>query len=60
MLGNGSSGIVLNENLEEDAFNIRSLIYNADLYHKKRHNAKAWSRNYTTESFENGIANFLR
>jgi glycosyltransferase involved in cell wall biosynthesis len=60
MLGNGSRGIVLKEDLEEDALNIRSLIYNADLYHKKRHNAIAWSRNYTTESFENGIANFLK
>lgn len=59
MLGNGSRGLLLQEQMEFDVNQIKLVIQNLDLYEAILTEAKIWSRNYTTNSFEKEIKKLL-
>lgn len=59
MLGNGSRGLLLQEQMEWDVHQIKLVLQNLDLYEAISNEAKIWSRNYTTNSFEREIKKLL-
>ena len=59
MLGNGSRGLLLQEQMEFDVNQIKLVIQNLDFYEAISTEAKIWSRNYTTNSFEKEIKKLL-
>ena len=60
MLGNGSRGILLNENLEQDASEIVKLLNSNKDYQEMAVEGSLWSRHYTTELFESEIIKLLQ
>lgn len=59
MLDNGNRGVLLNSDLESDAKNVSELISNEAEYQDKVVKAINWSRNYTTEFFEEEIKTLI-
>lgn len=60
MLGKGNNGILLSNNLESDIAEIEKLVQDQDIYSEKRSAAAAWSRQYTTDVFEQQISKFMQ
>ncbi len=59
MLDYGNRGILLNEEINSDAFQIEELLSNQDLYNSKINAAINWSRNFTIDKFEDEIKKLL-
>lgn len=59
MLDYGNRGILLNEEIISDAFQIEELLSNQDLYNSKINAAINWSRNFTIDKFEDEIKKLL-
>ena len=60
MMGNGSRGIVLQEELNPDVSQIETVVNNQDLYQKMAYEGQNWSRQFTTDKFEAEIKKLLR
>jgi glycosyltransferase involved in cell wall biosynthesis len=60
MLDQGNRGILLSLNLNEDVNSVIELIQSSELYASKIDEAINWSRNYTTDKFENEIKLLLQ
>ncbi len=60
MMGNGSRGIILQEELNQDVGQITTVINNQDLYQKMALEGQTWSRQFTTDKFEIEIRKLLR
>lgn len=60
MMGNGSRGIVLKEQLDFDVNQIINVLKNQEVYLKMTSEGKAWSRQFTTDKFEVEIKKLLR
>ena len=60
MMGNGSRGIVLQEELNQDVNQIKTVINNQELYQKMASEGQTWSRQFTTDKFETEIKRLLR
>ena len=60
MMGNGSRGIILQEELNQDVGQITTVINNQDLYQKMALEGQTWSRQFTTDKFEAEIKKLLR
>ena len=60
MMGNGSRGIVLQEELNQDVNQIKTVINNQELYQKMASEGQSWSRQFTTDKFETEIKRLLR
>ena len=52
MMGNGSRGIVLKEQLHNDVSQIRNVLNNQEVYKKMALDGQTWSRQFTTDKFE--------
>lgn len=59
MLGNGSRGLLLQEQMELDVPQIKMVLQNVDLHKALSNEGKNWSRNFTTNSFEREIKKLL-
>jgi glycosyltransferase involved in cell wall biosynthesis len=59
MLGNGSRGIVLQENLRADSNQLLALIHDPETYQKMVYEGQNWSRQFTTDKFEDEIKKLL-
>lgn len=59
MLGGGKRGILLKEHLEEDVLQLENVILKKDVLFQMSENAKVWSREFTTDSFEDEIKKIL-
>ena len=60
MMGNGSRGIVLKEQLHNDVSQIRNVLNNQEVYKKMALDGQTWSRQFTTDKFEIEIRKLLR
>ena len=60
MMGNGSRGVVLQEDLNQDVNQIKTVINNQELYQKMASEGQTWSRQFTTDRFEAEIKKLLR
>ena len=60
MLGNGSRGVVLQENLRADSNQLLALIHDPETYQKMVYEGQNWSRQFTTDKFEAEIKKLLR
>ena len=59
MMGNGSRGIVLKEQLHNDVSQIRNVLNNQEVYKKMALDGQTWSRQFTTDKFEAEISKLL-
>ena len=59
MLGSGKRGILLKEHLEEDVLQLENVFLKKDILFQMSENAKVWSRQFTTDSFEDEIKKIL-
>ena len=60
MMGNGSRGIVLQEELKQDVNQIKTVINNQELYQKMASEGQSWSRQFTTDKFETEISKLIK
>ena len=60
MMGNGSRGIILKEQLHNDVSQIRNVLNNQELYKKMALDGQTWSRQFTTDKFETEISKLLK
>ena len=60
MMGNGSRGIVLKEQLHNDVSQIMNVLNNQEVYKKMALDGQTWSRQFTTDKFEIEIRKLLR
>ena len=60
MMGNGSRGIVLQEELNQDVNQIKTVINNQELYQKMASEGQSWSRQFTTDKFETEISKLIK
>ena len=60
MMGNGSRGIILKEQLNNDVNQIRNVLNNQEVYKKMASEGQTWSRQFTTDKFEAEIKKLLR
>ncbi|MQP24777.1 glycosyltransferase [Flavobacterium sp. LMO8] len=60
MMGNGSRGVVLQEDLNQDVSQIETVVNNQELYQKMASEGQSWSRQFTTDKFEAEIKKLLR
>ncbi len=60
MMGNGSRGIILKEQLHNDVSQIRNVLNNQEDYKKMALDGQTWSRQFTTDKFEAEIKKLLR
>ena len=60
MMGNGSRGVILQEELNQDVDQIKIVINNQELYQKMASEGQTWSRQFTTHKFEVEISKVLR
>ena len=60
MLGNGNRGIILKENLLFDLEQLENISQNPLAYKEMAEEGKAWSRQFTTETFESEIKKLLK
>ncbi len=59
MVGEGSRGLLINENLDTIIYEIRNCINNLNVYKEKCEAAMLWSREYTIEKFQLEISNLV-
>lgn len=60
MMGNGSRGVVLKEQLHNDVSQIRNVLNNQEVYKKMALDGQTWSRQFTTDKFETEISKLLK
>lgn len=60
MLDYGKRGILLTNEIEEDANTITSLINHPEVFAKMSNEAQLWSRQFTTDQFETEISKLLK
>ena len=60
MMGNGSRGIVLKEQLHNDVSQIMNVLNNQEVYKKMALDGQTWSRQFTTDKFETEISKLLK
>ena len=60
MLGNGSRGVVLQESLRADSNQLLELIDQPEVYQEIVYEGQNWSRQFTTDKFEDEIKKLLR
>ena len=60
MMGNGSRGIVLKEQLHNDVSQIMNVLNNQEVYKKMALDGQTWSRQFTTDKFEIEISKLLK
>lgn len=60
MLDHGNRGVLLTNNLEQDVTQIMQLCNDEKIYSDKANSAINWSRNYTTDVFENAIQKIIQ
>ena len=60
MMGNGSRGIVLKEQLNKDVSQIMNVLNNQEVYKKMALEGQTWSRQFTTDKFETEISKLLK
>lgn len=60
MMGNGSRGVVLQEDLNQDVNQIKTVINNQELYQKMASEGQTWSRQFTTDRFEAEISKLIK
>lgn len=60
MMGNGSRGIILKEQLDFDVNQIINVLKNQEVYLKMSSEGQSWSRQFTTDKFEAEIKKLLR
>ncbi len=60
MMGNGSRGIILKEQLHNDVNQIRNVLNNQEVYKKMALDGQTWSRQFTTDKFEAEISKLLK
>ena len=60
MMGNGSRGVILKEEINQDVSQITTLINNHEFYQKMASEGQSWSRQFTTDKFETEIKRLLR
>ena len=60
MMGNGSRGIILKEQLNNDVNQIRNVLNNQEVYKKMALDGQTWSRQFTTDKFETEICKLLK
>jgi glycosyltransferase involved in cell wall biosynthesis len=59
MMGNGSRGILLQEELNHDINQIKIVLNNQELYQKMASEAQTWSQQFTTDKFEEEIKKLI-
>lgn len=59
MLDKGERGILLKEHIEEDLLQVENVFSNEIVFFQMSENAKSWSRQFTTNSFEDEIKKIL-
>lgn len=59
MLANGKRGVLLNENLLYDVAQIKKVLISPTVYSEFSSNAQNWSRQFTTDKFEEEIKKLL-
>ena len=59
MMGNGSRGVVLQEELNQDVDQIEAVISKQEVYQKMASEGQTWSRQFTTDKFEAEISKLL-
>lgn len=60
MMGNGSRGVILQEELNQDVDQIEAVICKQEVYQKMASEGQTWSRQFTTDKFEAEIKKLLR
>lgn len=60
MMGNGSRGVILQEELNQDVDQIEAVISKQEVYQKMASEGQSWSRQFTTDKFEAEIKKLLR
>ena len=60
MMGNGSRGVILQEELNQDVDQIEAVISKQVVYQKMASEGQTWSRQFTTDKFEAEIKKLLR
>ena len=60
MMGNGSRGVILREELNQDVDQIEAVISKQEVYQKMASEGQTWSRQFTTDKFEAEIKKLLR
>ena len=60
MMGNGSRGIILKEQLDFDVNQIINVLKNQEVYLKMSSEGQSWSRQFTTDKFEAEISKLLK
>ena len=60
MMGSGSRGIILKEQLDFDVNQIINVLKNQEVYLKMSSEGQSWSRQFTTDKFEAEIKKLLR
>jgi glycosyltransferase involved in cell wall biosynthesis len=60
MMGDGSRGVILQEQLDEDVNQITSIINNQEVYQNMASEGQSWSRQFTTDKFEAEIKKLLK
>lgn len=60
MMGNGSRGIILKEQLDFDVNQIVNVLKNLEVYLKMSSEGQSWSRQFTTDKFEAEIRKLLK
>lgn len=60
MVDNGNRGVLLTNELEKDLINISLVINDSDKYSQMAFEAQLWSRQFTTDKFEEEIAKLLK
>ena len=60
MMGNGSRGVILQEELNQDVDQIEAVISKQEVYQKMASEGQTWSRQFTTDKFEAEIKKLLK
>ena len=60
MMGNGSRGVILKEEINQDVSQITTLINNHEFYQKMASEGQSWSRQFTTDKFETEISKLIK
>ncbi|MCL9809063.1 glycosyltransferase [Flavobacterium luminosum] len=59
MLGNGSRGVLLQEQIDQDVREIETVLNNQEVCQKMAFEGQTWSRQFTTDKFEEEIRKLL-
>ena len=60
LMGNGSRGLILQEELNQDIDQIKAVISKQEVYQKMASEGQNWSKQFTTDKFEEEIKELLR